>query len=132
MRKMLKTLKTLKTLLNDYRVVKSKTLNFGLKKETPFENIKLNKEKIDIITRKIEQNPRKESRMKKFLYNLLIKTGVKLGDYVDYTLKRLIKLTIKYIGPVVILAMLFRHREPVYNTLVSKQDREKIKSARPF
>ena len=120
--------KSLKMLLRDYEIVKSNSL----KRETQFGNVKINKEKIDIITEKIEQNPKKESRMKKFLYSALINAGVKLGDYVDYTLKELIRITIKYLGPLVIVAMLYRFREPVYNTLVSKSDQKKIQSGNPF
>ena len=72
---------------------------------------------VDKIVTMIEKDPVKESKIKKGLYMILIKSGQKLGDIVDYTLKALISMTIKYVGPMVILALLYKYHEPITKKL---------------
>jgi predicted nucleic acid-binding Zn-ribbon protein len=68
----------------------------------------------------------KKSKIKKGLYNALKKAGYKLGDYTDYTLKALLKMTIKFLGPIILASLLVKYRVKVYNTLISKKDREDL------
>lgn len=69
---------------------------------------------------------KKKSKVKRLLYNALKKSGLKLGDYVDYGLKALLTMTINYLGPIVLAALLTRYRSKTYKTLVSKKDRHTI------
>jgi len=71
----------------------------------------------------------KKSKIKKALYNVLKKAGYKLGDYTDYTLKALLKMTVKYLGPIVLTAILVKYRVKVYNTLVSEKDRKALNAS---
>ena len=91
------------------------------------ENLNLVEKNIDLIATKVDKDPKKESKIKRALYNTLTRAGVKLGDYLDYTLKELLKITVKYIGPLVIISLLVRYREPIYKKLVSKEDQERLK-----
>ena len=98
--------------LFDFGKKKKKNFNFGLSQTLNATNV-VN-----------EIKPEKRSKVKRVLYTLLKKAGVKLGDYVDYTLKQLISMTIRYLGPIVLTAVLFRYRKRVYKTLVSESDRK--------
>ena len=74
--------------------------------------------KLKIITSEsVAYSPKKESKIKKGLYMILIKSGQKLGDIADYTLKSLISMTIKYVGPMVLLALLFKYRTNISRTI---------------
>lgn len=82
--------------------------------------------KIDLNNIEQQIKPKDRSRIKRLLYNLLKRSGVKLGEYVDYTLKQLISMTVRFLGPIVLAAVLFRYRKRVYTTLVSKSDRDRL------
>jgi hypothetical protein len=68
----------------------------------------------------------KKSRIKRALYGALVKSGAKIGDYADYTFKQILKVSIKYLGPIALSAILFRYRTNVYKLLVKQSDREII------
>jgi len=77
----------------------------------------------------LEQLTKKESVLKRGLFSALKNTGLKIGDYADYTLKQVLKLCIKYLGPLVLASLLYRYRAKVSNLMFSKQDRDKINKA---
>jgi len=73
----------------------------------------------------VEQIPlEKQSKIKKTLWNMLKKTGYKLGDYADYSVKALLSVSIKTIGKWVLLALAIKYREPILKKLLSKKDKE--------
>jgi len=78
------------------------------------------------IQKPIEKLTPKKSRIKRALYRAVVKTGAKVGDYADYTFKQILKVSIKYLGPIVLSAILFRYRTNVYKLLIKKDDRETI------
>ena len=69
---------------------------------------------------------KKESKIKRVLYQAVVKTGAKVGDVADYTLKQILKMTIRYLGPIFLSAVLFRYRTNIYELLIKKSDREMI------
>jgi hypothetical protein len=88
------------------RKPKRKT-NFGNKQEDPI--VKVSNKDVDLMVKVIKEDPKTESRIKKFLYKTLIKIGVKLGDYLDYTLKELIKITLNYLGLMFMISVLYNY-----------------------
>jgi vacuolar-type H+-ATPase subunit I/STV1 len=86
---------------------KTKKSKFGNKKEDPI--IKLNNKDITEIVKVIKQDPKTELSIKKFLYKTLKKIGIKLGDYVDYTLKKLIEITLNYLGLMFTISVLYNY-----------------------
>ena len=78
---------------------------------------------VNKIVENIKNDPKKSSRVKRGLYTFLKKAGYKLGDYADYTLKALIKITVKYVGPIVLASLLIKYRKPISNILISNEDR---------
>ena len=80
---------------------------FGTTKEEPI--IKVNNKDIDLMVKVIKEDPKTESSIKKFLYKSLTKIGIKLGDYLDYTLKKLIKITLNYLGLMFMISVLYNY-----------------------
>jgi len=73
------------------------------------------------------QQPKNDSRsLKRTLYNMLVASGVTVGSYVGYTIKQIIKLTIKYLGPIVLASVLIRYRSSIYKRFFTKSDQEKL------
>ena len=105
---------SLNILNKDLKTVLGKHLRFG---ETNVKNV--NK-----IVENINNDPKQSSRVKRGLYTFLKKAGYKLGDYADYTLKAILKVTIKYVGPIVLASLLIKYRKPISNKLISKNDRD--------
>jgi hypothetical protein len=102
-------------LLNDLSKInrkKTKSMNFGKSKQ---EKI------VDDISDNI--TPAKKSRIKRILYVTLKATGMKLLDITDYTFKKIISMTIKYVGPIILTAVLIRYREPIVKQLLSPKDK---------
>jgi hypothetical protein len=102
-------------LLNDLSKIngkKTKSMNFGKTKQ---EKI------VDDISDNI--TPAKKSRIKRILYGTLKATGMKLLDITDYTFKKIISMTIKYVGPIILTAVLIRYREPIAKQLLSPKDK---------
>ena len=80
---------------------------FGNKQKEPI--VKVSNKDINEMVKVIKEDPKTESSIKKFLYKTLIKIGIKLGDYADYTLKKLIKTTINYLGLLFMFSVLYNY-----------------------
>jgi hypothetical protein len=111
---------TANQLKDEYQLFFGKRSRFGSKKN------ELNKIDLNKIEQQIK--PEKKSRIKRALYNLLKKSGVKVGEYADHTFKQILTMTVRFLGPIVLMAILFKYRGTAYRTLVSQQDRDNINS----
>ena len=105
-------------LINDLHKINGKRI-----KNSSFGSRQSKKEMIvDEISENIQ--PAKKSRIKRALYGILKATGMKLLDITDYTFKKIISMTIKYVGPIVLTAVLIRYREPIAHKLLSTKDKK--------
>ena len=80
-------------------------------------------QKIDLNRIEQQIKPKDRSLIKRLLCKLLKRSGVKLGEYVDYTLKELIAMTIRYLGPLVLASVLLKYRKNLLRAEVLKAAR---------
>jgi len=102
--------------------------NFGNNKDQEEDQEDQEEEEQEqVLVNKISKRvkPKNKSRIKRALYGALKATGMKLLDITDYTFKKIISMTIKYVGPIVLTAILIRYREPIAKKLFSREDKEK-------
>jgi hypothetical protein len=115
----------LRQLERDLRIVTNGVSSFG--KGSIFGNSKITNNDLNKIEQEIK--PENKGRIKRALYNLLKKSGVKVGEYADHTFKQILSMTVRFLGPIVLMAILFRYRGTVKKILFSKKDQERLDSA---
>ena len=112
-------MRNLRQLEQDLRIVTNRVSSFG--------NSKVSDKKIDKIEQQIK--PENKGRIKRALYNLLKNAGVKVGEYADHTFKQILSMTVRFLGPIILMAVLFRYRGTVKKVLFSKKDQKSLDSA---
>jgi CRISPR/Cas system-associated endoribonuclease Cas2 len=95
---------TLSQLQSDLKKVQRSSFRFGNNEEN--EEKKVKKELNDM-------SQKEKKGLKLYLLKFLKSAGYEVYNGMKFTLKEVIKMTIKYVGPMVLAALLFKYRKNV-------------------